>query len=1205
MTDRGFSIGPYEILGELGRGGMGIVYRARDSRDRRVVALKIVPPESLERPDSALRFKREFRAMRRVQHPNVIRVFEAGTHDKCPYFTMEFVDGKDIHVWLDGPEPIVPGRHRPPPVGPLSEEQRQRLNDPTRLRRLSEAVVQVGLALTAIHAHRIVHRDLKPDNILVSHAGVVKLMDFGIAKTLAQSSEHSSSGMVLGTFKYLSPEQALGSDVDGRADLYCLGVILYELLAGRHPFYSENSVGYAFHHARNAPPPLRRFNPEVHRGLADICERLLAKDPSERYPTAEDVVDAIRGAVDGMVQVEAPSSTDTAATPGPTSQASLFSPAMIARDAERRKLLALGEQVRKGRGSTALICGGRRMGKSRLVRDVAAKCRANGVDVFIGEALEGGRGDNQPFLQIFEAMLRGAAQVHGADEVKRLMGRDGAVLARYLPALPSILQKPMKAAAPLDPKGERARFLGAASGLLERAAMRRPTVLVVDGLERADELTLDLARHLIELCNAIGPTQESGAFRLCPIGLFLTVDPSVDDDETTRRLLAEYEDASAVQTLTLAPLNVMEVGELMQSMIGGGNIGSAVSEALHERTLGVPGLVEEQIRAWAQAGDLVRQRREWVLLKDAAHKRPQPRRSKGREAVTPPSTTAIGLSNATRADIPIPDLEEQVGDARLDQLPRKALALLEQAAVLGERVDQRILLRCALLHEDEFLDAIDDVLRAGLLLADDERGAFRFPQSSLRSTLLKRLPSERRAQLHRLAGRVLEAESERGASSQYAAILARHFLEADDRTKALQYLLRAAREALEISAIQSASNLATEAQRLFLEESAASRVEPTAARRDAELVMLRLDILAATGEHREVVAVASRRVPRLRGAVDGRLVGEVLLRLASSERSLGELDLALEHLTEVLQITDRGGAHPLRCRAKRLCGVVYQQKGQFERSGEYFRDALQLARTIGDEGEEEQARRSLATRQLDIGELEMAQSEFEALLERARARGEPARVAQYLNLLGTLRLERGKLAEAERDFREAIDHAKPAGDRQMVAMGLFHIAMIRREQRRRDDALALCAKAARVARAISDVEGLSHIHIIQAQTALDANDAESARDAATKAVELANRAGAAVRRTEAQMCLAVLDVKAGRCDEAIAELERGLNFARALQANRLVLFGLRGVALAYLHQGNKEAAQRAVDEAIGRVQRTAFLRFLPPFEELADRISRA
>ncbi|MFZ9889373.1 MAG: serine/threonine-protein kinase PknK, partial [Myxococcota bacterium] len=738
--------------------------------DGRQLALKVLKSG---RVDAGLaRFKREFRAMRRVQHPNVIRVFEAGTHDKCHYFTMEFVDGKDIHVWLDGPAPIVPGRHRPPSSEPLTVEQRERLNDPTRLRRLAEAVVQVGLALTAIHAHRIVHRDLKPDNILVSHAGVVKLMDFGIAKTLAQQSEHSSSGMVLGTFKYLSPEQALGSDVDGRADLYCLGVILYELLAGRHPFYSENSVGYAFHHARNAPPPLRRFNPEVHPGLAAICERLLSKDPSDRYSTAEDVVDAIRGAVDGMVSVEVPAAQATAPTPGPTSHASLFSPAMIGRDTESRKLLALAEQVRKGRGSTALVRGGRHMGKSRLMRDVAAKCRANSIDAFVGEALEGGRGDDQPFLQIFEAMLRSAAQSHGPDEMKRLLGRDGSVLARYLPALPAIARKPIKPAIALDPKSERARFLGAASGLLERAAMRRPCVLVVDGLERADELTLDLARHLIELCNAIGPTQESGAFRLCPIGLFLTVDPSADDDATARRLLADYEDSTAVLSLTLGPLDVEEVGELMQSMIGGGNIGSAISEALHERTRGVPGRVEEQIRAWAQAGDLVRQRREWVLVKGASSSQRPSKVSKGSApAQVPGATKSIGLSHATRADIPIPNFDDGVDDGRLDQLPAVARSLVEQAAVLGERVDQRTLLRCALLHEDEFLDAIDDVLRAGVLVADDERSAFRFPQSSVRRSLLERLPQERRAQLHRLAGRVLEAESERGAPSQYAAVL--------------------------------------------------------------------------------------------------------------------------------------------------------------------------------------------------------------------------------------------------------------------------------------------------------------------------------------------------------------------------------------------------------------------------------------------------
>src|SRR3954468_10507375 len=127
MPSQPSQIGRFQVLTELGRGGMGIVYKVKAQKTGQLAALKIIPPEALVRPDSALRFKREFRAMQRVEHPNVIRVFEAGSHENCPFFTMELVEGKDIRHSLDGDEPIVPGGKDPPPAGLLTETQRRRL----------------------------------------------------------------------------------------------------------------------------------------------------------------------------------------------------------------------------------------------------------------------------------------------------------------------------------------------------------------------------------------------------------------------------------------------------------------------------------------------------------------------------------------------------------------------------------------------------------------------------------------------------------------------------------------------------------------------------------------------------------------------------------------------------------------------------------------------------------------------------------------------------------------------------------------------------------------------------------------------------------------------------------------------------------------------------------------------------------------------
>jgi len=666
-------IGSYAVLGELGRGGMGIVYRVRDDRDGRIAALKVVPPESLGRPETALRFKREFRAMQRVQHPNVIRVFEAGSHDDCPFFTMELVEGQDIRAWLDGDQPIVEEQNRPPPTGPLEEDQRARLNDPRRTRRLVEALVQVGFALGAIHGHRIVHRDLKPDNVLVSTAGVVKLMDFGIAKQMTAHTEHSSGGMVVGTFKYLSPEQALGAELDGRADLYCLGIIMYELLAGRHPFYSENSVGYAYHHARKQPPPLERFNPEIDSELKHICEKLISKDPNDRYPTADDLITALRGAADGMVDESSRGRRPAPADPAPSMprKDALFAPAMVGRDRELRTLLSLCEQARKGRGSVAVVAGPKGIGKSRLVREMQQRARGMSVDVIVGHALRDGGGEYQPFIEILDRIVEDAAVGRG-EEVAGLLGDEGPVLARYLSGLENLPERARpKPAAALDPQGERARFLGAVSAFLDRAAHIRPRVLCIDALQNADELSLDLTRHLAETIAAIGPINESGAFRISPLSLILTIDSEEIARKGAQKLLAQLSDEQAILRVDLKELSAQSVAEILQTMIGGGEVASVVGEVLHQATRGVPSLVEERIRAWAEAGELIRQDGEWVLVRrDAPHAHDDddegPTRSLPRSRRSSETRDSVViLQNATRADIPLPDLEESPARLRL------------------------------------------------------------------------------------------------------------------------------------------------------------------------------------------------------------------------------------------------------------------------------------------------------------------------------------------------------------------------------------------------------------------------------------------------------------------------------------------------------------------------------------------------------------
>ncbi|MDP2340445.1 MAG: protein kinase [Deltaproteobacteria bacterium] len=1214
-------IGHFDVLSELGRGGMGIVYKVKDQKSGAFVALKMIPPEALSRPDSALRFKREFRAMQRVEHPNVIRVYEAGTHEGCPFFTMELVDGKEIRRYVDGEEAIVPNGKDGPPNNVLSVEQRTKLNEPQRVKKVADMIIQVAFALAEIHSHRIVHRDLKPDNILVSKQGVAKLMDFGIAKQLSANSEHSSGGMVVGTFKYLSPEQALGGEIDGRADLYCLGIIFYELLTGRHPFYSENSVGYAYHHARKPPPEMEKFNPEVNPKLKAVCEKLIKKDQRERFPTAEDVIAAVREAMDDPADLPSgPQETSTrmrTAGPAPVknlpfelAKDQLFQPAHVGRAAESRMVTAVVERLAAGKGAIVVVNGPQGIGKSRLLREVAVPFKQKNIDFVWGRCLEQGA-PYQPFVEILDTLV---AEVEGrpADEIRRLLGDEARVLARYVPALerldPAVRPRPSAA---LEPQGERLRFLSAVTAFIGRLNALVPRVLVIDNLHLADELSLSLTRHLIEtLARA---DSDSSMQRGAPIGLALTLDPAHKNAADLAPLLARVAAAPAGETvsLTLSALAPVDVRELLASMMGGGEVAQALADYLHTETGGAPGAVEDRVRAWAESGELRRKGRQWVFVRKALKPGES---SKGQPQV-------IEVRAATRWDIPIPDFEENTNQKRVARLSTVAKDVGERLAILGDRFGGQLGERVALRPEDEFLDALDELIKRAILAEDKEDGAYRFTDPDDRRALMAGLKVERRQQLHLLCARALEEDARRRRRPGNPEELAHHYFEAKEPVMAIEQMMSAARIALSASATQTAAQRVREAQELLASEQADEAknadkrvaLDPRLTRADVELVLLRLDVLAAVNEHKECVTLARRRLPRMQGAVDGKLVAEVLLRLAASERVLGDLDAALEHTGQVLSRTERGGSHGLRCRAKSLCGQIYEQRGQFELAERYFHDALELARTIGDELEEERARWAIAARHLTAGNLDEAARDFEQLLTQANTRGEKLRVTQYVNALGIVAHEQARYDDAEAAYRRMIELAKPAGDRRSLANALNNIAVVRRDQGRYDDALALTSKAARILADLDQVENLAYVRIVEAQILLDRaastpagepgqkTDNQDALKKADEALDLGLKANAALKVAEAALCRGLALCRKG--DVAGGEdIARGMQAGRTLNANRIALFGLLCDVEAAMLVKDRARAQHSLDEGLARARRTNFVRFEKKLRSAAARL---
>ena len=276
--------GPYELLEEIGRGGMGVVYKARQKDLDRIVAVKMILASRLASPEHVRRFRAEAKAAAGVRHEHIVKIHEVGQLHGQHYFVMEYIEGTSLA-----------GRTA---SGPIALETAVRLME------------QIARAVNHLHCQGIVHRDLKPSNILLDDGGRPYVSDFGLAKVRRVQSEMTSTGVILGTADYMAPEQAAGRSAEAApaSDVYSLGAILYELLTGRPPFREENPLDTLMQVLSREPPLPRQLNREIPRTLELICLKCLAKSPHDRYASAEALADDLEHFLKGETLAARPPS---------------------------------------------------------------------------------------------------------------------------------------------------------------------------------------------------------------------------------------------------------------------------------------------------------------------------------------------------------------------------------------------------------------------------------------------------------------------------------------------------------------------------------------------------------------------------------------------------------------------------------------------------------------------------------------------------------------------------------------------------------------------------------------------------------------------------------------------------------------------------------------------------------------------------------
>jgi ABC-type oligopeptide transport system substrate-binding subunit/tRNA A-37 threonylcarbamoyl transferase component Bud32 len=698
--------GRYRLEAETGRGGMAVVYRARDEKLQRSVAVKVLSESGLGTAGRA-RLIHEAQSAAQLNHPNIVTVHDVGEVEGTTFIVMELVEGGSLHD------------HRPESASEIVLVARQ-----------------ICLALEHAHAQGIVHRDLKPENVLLSVDGAVKLTDFGLALSIA--SRTTSEGAIAGTVFYLAPEQALGQPLDGRADLYALGVILYELVAGRLPFVAEEPLAVVSQHLYTPVVPPSTYDESIPSALEALILLLLAKRPEDRPPSAAEVGRLLE-------------TLDLAAGRGPTASMleRIARGRLVGREHELQQARALWQKVTAGVGQVLLVSGEPGVGKTRLIRELAAQAAVSGGCVLMGECYAGSGGPYAPVAQMIQQAVDGRTPEElGLPE---FVLADLIALAPILRARhPAVLPNP-----PADPRTEQQRRADSVVLLLSALSRRGPVLLVLEDAHWADGASLALLHH-------VARRSHQPETRLMTVLTYREVE--LDEARSLNEVLLDLDRERLATRLKLARLSHDETRDLL-AVLFQEEITPEFLDGIYRETEGNPFFVEEVCKAFIEQGVLTREGGRW-------HR---------------PSMSEIHVPQSLRVAM----------QSRLSRLPDGAQEMLRRAAIIGREFDHALLQTVCDLEDEALIEALEAAERAQLIeevhRPGEARSAsprFSFVHALIPHTLAEGISGLRKQRLHR---RVAEGLETIGAArlDELAETIGRHFAEAAEWDRAVEYLVRA------------------------------------------------------------------------------------------------------------------------------------------------------------------------------------------------------------------------------------------------------------------------------------------------------------------------------------------------------------------------------------------------------------------------------
>jgi tetratricopeptide (TPR) repeat protein/tRNA A-37 threonylcarbamoyl transferase component Bud32 len=724
-----FANGRYHLQSRLGEGAQKQVFLARDKELDRDVVIGVLNRRQIA-SDSLDRLRREARAIARLdEHPNVVSVYDIGEDEGNPFIVTQYVRGGSVANVLSACRPA-----------------------PLQLAEAIRIAAQTCRALNHAHTHGILHRDIKPTNVWLMRDGMVKLGDFGLALWLDRT-ELIDEDMRVGTAAYIAPEQALGAAVGPQSDLYSLGVMLYEMVAGRRPFYGDTALAVISQHINSRPVAPSWHNPAINDGLDRLILELLAKSPADRPTSAAVVADSL----EAMLVCASPAEARRAPVRETTSLDRLASGVFVGRMQEIMQLREGLKGAVTGRGRLFLVSGEPGSGKTKLTEELTTYARMRGCCVLVGKCFDG---KGAPAFWPWVQAIRRYTHEREANELYDVMGPGAADIAQLdseirqrLPALPTPLM--------LEPEQARFRLFDSITTFLRNAALSRPVLLILDDLQWADEPSLCLLQFL---------AQEIRDAHLLIVGTYREV--ALGRGHPLARTLAEVGREDLGHQIRLEGLSREEVGRYIE-LTSGISSPEILVQRIWDKTEGNPFFVSETIR---------------LLITEGLLENPE---------------------EFADLQINIPPRVRDVVRRRLEQLSDHCNETLTLAAVYGREFSLEVIEALRDADNDRVLDDLEEAVDARIIgEAQGDDLSYLFTHDLVREAVCDQVKTARRTRMHAHIASVLERLYQGREIEHHLAELARHFLAAGraaDPDKAIDYSVRAGRRSLEQLAYEEAA----------------------------------------------------------------------------------------------------------------------------------------------------------------------------------------------------------------------------------------------------------------------------------------------------------------------------------------------------------------------------------------------------------------